>query len=109
MSIESVLPVDDPKMSKTKDSDYEQFLANKARTSAHRMVDKAADTAVNVESNLRDKAGTASEAFADGKESAEYRVKREYINARRKAQEHPLLTLGIAFAAGAVLGKLMSR
>ena len=102
MTIESVIP-------DTGESINDNSMANRFRKKAHAMVDKTADRAEQVEASAEQRAGAASEAFADKKDMLEDQMKTQYKAVREKAKENPLLTLGIAFAAGALLGKALSR
>lgn len=84
-------------------------ISNNARFKAHDLVDRTADRAEVMEKALGEKADYASENLGEKRDQVERALKKQYVSVRRKAKENPLLTVGIAFAAGAVVSRLISR
>ena len=107
MTTESVLPADE--MKTQGGESHEELLANRARHSAHRIIDRAAENAAQIETRLRDKAGNASETMSEQAEKIDEQMKRGYASVRRNMRDHPAITLGVVFVAGALLGKVLSR
>lgn len=85
------------------------MVTNRMRESAHEYVDRAADSAKGFEHRVRDGSAAAGESFEKNKERINAELKARYSGAETWAKENPLLTLGIAFTAGAVIGRLLKR
>lgn len=84
-------------------------MSENFRDRAHDLVDRTADRAETVERALGEKADAAGESLGETREQVERQLKKQYVGMRKKARENPLLTVGIAFAAGAVVSRLISR
>ena len=80
-------------------------LANKA----HEAVDRIAETAAPAEDKLREQAASADErareAAGRGQEQADAALK----TVTNYVRENPLLSMGLAFAAGAIYSSYMRR
>ena len=87
----------------------ENSVANSVRERAHGLVDKTADKTEEVEKTLSAQKAIASESFDETRTKVEKGIKEQYANVEKKAKENPLITLGIAFAAGAVVSRLMAK
>jgi ElaB/YqjD/DUF883 family membrane-anchored ribosome-binding protein len=89
--------------------DYEARTTEQLATKAHHTVDRLAATARHAETNLR---GRAAELGREASEQeARIRAAAEAGSRRAKAYllKNPLLGIGAAFGAGAVLAALLLR
>ena len=84
-------------------------ITNHYRQRAHEFVDKAADRAEHVEERIGEGKGSAEAAFAEKKGAIEEQLRQQYKLARETVQQRPLLTLGLVFAAGALIGRSLAR
>lgn len=98
MATESVLPENDT-----------ATLTNRFRKKAHDLVDNTADQAELVEQHMGEKANIAGEVINKNKQRAEQQIKQQYQTISKKAKDNPLITLGLVFAAGALIGRTVSR
>ena len=80
-----------------------------AAEAAHEAVDRVADTVARAEGRVREKAAAGEQHLR--MKSAEARASTERIvdQVRQYAQENPLAAAGIAFAAGLVVSRMLSR
>ncbi|MFW0778373.1 MAG: hypothetical protein ACN2B6_11730 [Rickettsiales bacterium] len=84
-------------------------MAENFRSKAHKMVDKTADKASAAEHLVEEKAQVSSEKLHHAQQKVAEDIKKHYGTVREKASENPLLTLGVAFAAGVITSQLLSR
>lgn len=80
-----------------------------AAEAAHETVDRVADTVARAEGQVREKAAAGEERLR--MKSAEARASTERLadQVRQYARENPLAAAGIAFAAGLVVSRMLSR
>jgi ElaB/YqjD/DUF883 family membrane-anchored ribosome-binding protein len=76
---------------------------------AHSAVDRAADSAAKAEERIREKAAAGERQLRE--KSAEARASTEWAidHMRQYTQENPLAAAAIAFAAGLVVSRILSR
>lgn len=112
MTIESVLK-EDPDELLAKESEKEtrndEKIIEKARLSAHRLIDVAADRASQIESGLLETSDRTSRTIDEKKQSFDYALKKNIVKSRRFAKDNPLLVAGLAFVAGAVVSRAVKR
>lgn len=82
---------------------------NRATEAAHSAVDRAASTAATAEDKLREAAETARVRARETGERLQHRSGELASQTRRYVDDHPLASLGIAFAAGLVISSLLRR
>lgn len=94
-------------MNKTAGGDH--ATTDRLSEHAHESVDQFAKTAGKGEEKIRQKAADAEASVRDAAQKAKERSgeARQSINAF--VQDKPLISLGIAFAAGTLLSALLSR
>jgi ElaB/YqjD/DUF883 family membrane-anchored ribosome-binding protein len=76
---------------------------------AHSAVDRAADTAARAEERIREAAASGEQRLREKGEEARVSAERAMDHVREYTKENPLAAAGIAFAAGVILSRLMSR
>jgi ElaB/YqjD/DUF883 family membrane-anchored ribosome-binding protein len=76
---------------------------------AHSAVERAADSVAKAEERMREKAATAERQLRE--KTAEARASGEQLidHVRQYTQEKPLAAAAIAFAAGMVVSRMLSR
>lgn len=109
MAIESTFKDNKSEDKASMKSRLDGSISNNARFKAHELVDRTADKAETMEKTLGEKADATSENLGETREQVERALKKQYVSVRRKAKENPLLTVGVAFAAGAIVSRLISR
>lgn len=80
-----------------------------AAGAAHHAVDRAAESAGKAEERLRDAAAAGEQRLREKGEEARVVAERTMDHVREYTKENPLAAAGIAFAAGVILSRLMSR
>lgn len=95
--------------SRAQDADLQKSITEAATKAAHEAVEKLNQKASPTESKLRDKAAQASDALHEKQEQLQSQINQSVDSARTLAKENPLATVGIAFAAGAILTALISK
>lgn len=76
---------------------------------AHGAVDRAAESAARAEERLREAAAVGEQRLREQGEEARVVAERAVDHVREYTKENPLAAAGIAFAAGVILSRLMSR
>jgi len=84
-------------------------VADRATERAHEVVDKAGQRAANMERNVREGAANTQERLQDGKEAATERMDESMATVEDFIQRKPLASAGIAFAAGVLVSRLLSK
>ncbi|MGH8193685.1 MAG: DUF883 domain-containing protein [Woeseiaceae bacterium] len=87
----------------------EARLTEQAADSAHSTVDRVAEKAAKAEEHLRDVAATSEERLREKGAEARVATERAMDHIRQYTKDNPLAAAGIAFAAGLVLSRLLSR
>lgn len=82
---------------------------NRATEAVHEAVDRAAATAGPAEDRLRDAASSARVRARETGDRLQERSEELASQTRRYVDDHPLASLGIAFAAGLVISSLLRR
>jgi ElaB/YqjD/DUF883 family membrane-anchored ribosome-binding protein len=82
---------------------------DKVAAAAHEAVDKMAATADQVEERVRHTANRAQDHARDSAERAQRMSEDVITDVRRYVYEHPVASLGIAFATGVVFSALLRR
>lgn len=82
---------------------------NRAVQGAHTMVDRLAEKAVPAVEGLVSGVNSASEALKTGADDLGAMQERWIENCRGYVREHPLVSVGVAVAAGVLLSRLMAR
>ena len=80
-----------------------------AKRYAHDAVDSVAESAAQAERKIREFGATAEEQVRDRAQAARAQADDTVERVRRYAEEKPLAAAGIAFAAGLLLSRLLSR
>jgi ElaB/YqjD/DUF883 family membrane-anchored ribosome-binding protein len=75
----------------------------------HETVDRVADTARTAERHIRARAAELGDQARESEERALEALESNLQKARSYVEENPLLSAGIAFAAGVVLSGLLTR
>ncbi len=84
-------------------------ITDKLSRSAHDAIDRASEKAAQAEQTLRESA-VRTEAQAQALAESADRKGREFVGGIQEyARKHPLESLGIAFASGLVLSRLLRR
>ncbi|MBU1308066.1 DUF883 C-terminal domain-containing protein [Rheinheimera muenzenbergensis] len=84
-------------------------VTNKASQAAHHAVDAMAEKAAAAEDSLRKTAATSRDNIAQKQEHIKQQLQSSYSKTRQLAEQNPLATAGIAFAAGVLLTSLLRR
>lgn len=87
----------------------EPRATEKAAGAAHTAVDRAADNAAKAEERLREAATTGEQLLREKGAEARVSAERAMDHVRQYTRENPLAAAGIAFAAGLILSRLLSR
>ncbi len=82
---------------------------NRTAQSAHAMVDRVAEKAAPAVDRLHQGIDSASEALQSGVHNLDEMQERWLETSRDYVRENPLLSIGIAVAAGLLLSRLMAR
>lgn len=82
---------------------------NRATQSAHEIVDRVAEKAGPAVDRLRTSVDSASEAVHSGVEDLTEMQERWVEASRACVRDHPLVSIGVAVAAGMLLSRLMAR
>jgi ElaB/YqjD/DUF883 family membrane-anchored ribosome-binding protein len=75
----------------------------------HETVDRVADTARTAEQHIRARAAELGDQARETEERALEALESNLKKARSYVEENPLLSAGIAFAAGVILSSLLTR
>ncbi len=81
----------------------------KAASAAHEAVDRAAESAGKAEERLREAAAAGEQRLRETGEEARVMAERAMDHVREYTKENPLAAAGIAFAAGVIFSRLLSR
>jgi ElaB/YqjD/DUF883 family membrane-anchored ribosome-binding protein len=76
---------------------------------AHDAVDRAAESVAKAEERIREKAAASERHLRDKSVEARVTTERAIDHVRQYTQEKPLAAAAIAFAAGLVVSRLLSR
>jgi ElaB/YqjD/DUF883 family membrane-anchored ribosome-binding protein len=76
---------------------------------AHETVDRVAESANYAEKEVRNAAGRAAEHAREMQEQAIAAAEENVQKARSYIEENPLMSAGIAFAAGVIISALLRR
>ena len=76
---------------------------------AHDAVERAADTAAKAEERIREKAASGERRLREKSAEARMTTERAVDQVRQYTQENPLAAAAIAFAAGLVVSRILSR
>jgi ElaB/YqjD/DUF883 family membrane-anchored ribosome-binding protein len=76
---------------------------------AHEAIDRVTPKAHRIESELRDAAASTAEDVRHLEEQALDKARNGLQNAQAYIEKNPLMSAGIAFAAGAILSMLIRR
>lgn len=87
----------------------EARATEKAADAAHSAVDRTAEGAAKAEERLREAATTGEQLLREKGAEARVSAERAMDHVRQYTRENPLAAAGIAFAAGLVLSRLLSR
>lgn len=94
---------------KTRTRSTEPRATEQAASVAHGAVDRAADTAAKAEERIREAAATGEQRLREKGEEARVTAERALDHIRQYTRDNPFAAAGIAFAAGMILSRLMSR
>jgi ElaB/YqjD/DUF883 family membrane-anchored ribosome-binding protein len=75
----------------------------------HETVDRVADTARTAEQHIRARAAELGDQARETEERALEALESNLNKARSYVEENPLMSAGIAFAAGVILSGLLTR
>jgi ElaB/YqjD/DUF883 family membrane-anchored ribosome-binding protein len=75
----------------------------------HETVDRVADTARNAEQHIRARAAELGDQARETEERALHALESNLQKARSYVEENPLMSAGIAFAAGLIVSSLLTR
>lgn len=78
-------------------------------SAAHGAVDRAAETAARAEERLREAAAAGEQQLREKGEEVRVTAERALDHVRQYTRDNPFAAAGIAFAAGMILSRLMSR
>jgi ElaB/YqjD/DUF883 family membrane-anchored ribosome-binding protein len=84
-------------------------LTEQAAATARTTVDRVAEKAAKAEEQIREVAAAGEERLREKGAEARIATERAMDHVRQYAQDNPLAAAGIAFAAGLVLSRLLSR
>lgn len=76
---------------------------------AHGAVERAADSVAKAEQRIREKAAESDRQFREKSAEARASTERVIDQMRQYSQEKPLAAAAIAFAAGLVVSRILSR
>lgn len=76
---------------------------------AHETIDRVAERSADAEASIREQAGTAADKLRETEERARQAAERSAERATGLIKDNPLMSAGIAFAAGIVLSGLLRR
>jgi ElaB/YqjD/DUF883 family membrane-anchored ribosome-binding protein len=76
---------------------------------AHETIDRVAERSGDAEASIREQAGTAADKLRETEERARHAAERSAERAKGFIQDKPLVSAGIAFAAGILLSGLLRR
>jgi ElaB/YqjD/DUF883 family membrane-anchored ribosome-binding protein len=76
---------------------------------AHGAVDRVADNAAKAEERLREKAAAGERQLREKTAEAKLTTERAVDHVRQYTQDNPLAAAAIAFAAGLVVSRILSR
>ncbi len=82
-----------------------EHLAGKA----HDPIDRVAESSAEAETKLREQAGAAADRIRDTEERAKAAAERSAESMTGYMRENPLMSAGIAFAAGMLLSGMLRR
>lgn len=84
-------------------------FTEKTVTAAHEAIDRLSERVGKTEERLRSAASHGQENWSEKQEEMRAQFEGSVSNAREYARENPLMTAGIAFAAGLVIANLLRR
>ncbi len=96
-------------MAATEVSATQDSTVQKIAESVHEGVDRAADAAARAEQRVRQAADDAQRGVRQSKQKARARGEEVASEAVAFVEEHPVASLGIAFAAGILLSNMLRR
>jgi ElaB/YqjD/DUF883 family membrane-anchored ribosome-binding protein len=76
---------------------------------AHSAVERAADSVAKAEERIREKAAASERQLREKSAEARVTTERAIDHMRQYTQENPLAAAAIAFAAGLVVSRILSR
>jgi ElaB/YqjD/DUF883 family membrane-anchored ribosome-binding protein len=76
---------------------------------AHSAVDRAADSVAKAEERIREKAAASERQLREKSAEARVTTERAIDHMRQYTQENPLAAAAIAFAAGLIVSRILSR
>ena len=76
---------------------------------AHGAVDRVADNAAKAEERIREKAAAGEQQLREKTAEARASTERAVDHVRQYTQENPLAAAAIAFAAGLIVSRILSR
>ncbi|WP_263769552.1 DUF883 family protein [Propionivibrio soli] len=86
-----------------------ESAVNRAAEGAHAAVDRVAEKAGPAVENIRGRVNAAGEALHHTIEELDAMQERWLEECRGCVREHPILSVGVAIAAGMLLGRLLVR
>ncbi|HZD51846.1 MAG TPA: hypothetical protein VE175_02260 [Woeseiaceae bacterium] len=94
---------------KARSRSAEPRAAEQAAKVAHGAVDRATETAARAEERVREATAAGEQRLREKGEEARVIADRALDHMREYTKENPFAAAGIAFAAGVLLSRLMSR
>lgn len=84
-------------------------FTEKTVAAAHEAIDRLSERVARTEERLRGAASEGQQTWTERQEELRAQVEGSVSSAREYAQENPLMTAGIAFAAGLIVANLLRR
>lgn len=84
-------------------------LTDKTVSAAHEAIDSLSERVARTEKSVRGMVNDSSEDLSVRQAEMKAKVDESLGNARSYARENPLMTVGMAFAAGALVAALLRR
>lgn len=90
-------------------TEAESPLTDKTVSAAHEAIDSLSERVARTERSVRGMVNDSSENLSARQAEMKAKVDESLDSARGYARENPLMTVGIAFAAGALVAALLRR
>ncbi|UZJ45048.1 DUF883 C-terminal domain-containing protein [Marinimicrobium sp. C6131] len=84
-------------------------FTEKTVAAAHEAIDRLSERVAKTEERLRGAATHGQQSWTEKQEEVRAQVEGSVSSAREYARENPLMTAGIAFAAGLIVANLLRR
>ena len=84
-------------------------FTEKTVAAAHEAIDRLSERVAQTEERLRGAANQGQQSWTEKQEEVRAQVEGSVSSARDYARENPLMTAGIAFAAGLIVANLLRR